>query len=242
MANDLDYRGGSGLLETRGLSVYYDQFQAVREVDFRIGAGEIVALIGANGAGKSSFLKAIVGQVDRIDGAIDYRGQSLTGMSTPAISAAGIALVPEGRRLFPSLTVDENLRIGLSIGLRGPITLDQVYQWFPAIASRRDHLARSLSGGEQQMVALGRALLTNPHLLLCDEISLGLAPVVVGQLYDFLPSLRSSGMGLLVVEQDVRRSLAMTDRFYCLLEGAVCFSGRSQETNRETIMQHYFGV
>jgi branched-chain amino acid transport system ATP-binding protein len=117
-----------------------------------------------------------------------------------------------------------------------------VYQWFPSIASRRVQLARSLSGGEQQMVALGRALLTNPRLLLCDEISLGLAPVVVGQLYEFLPSLRTSGMGLLIVEQDVRRSLAMADRFYCLLEGAVCFSGRSKETDRDTIMQHYFGV
>jgi branched-chain amino acid transport system ATP-binding protein len=242
LANDRDHNVGSALLTTSGLSVYYDQFQAVREVDFSINAGEIVALIGANGAGKSSFLKALVGQVDRIEGGIEFSGRSLTSMSTPAISAAGIALVPEGRRLFPSLTVDENLRIGLSIGRRGLITLDQVYQWFPSIASRRGQLARNLSGGEQQMVALGRALLTNPRLLLCDEISLGLAPVVVGQLYEFLPSLRSSGMGLLIVEQDVRRSLAMTDRFYCLLEGAVRFSGHSKETDRETIMQHYFGV
>jgi branched-chain amino acid transport system ATP-binding protein len=242
LANDNHHNGGARLLATRGLSVYYDQFRAVREVDFSIDAAEIVALIGANGAGKSSFLKAIVGQVDRTEGVIEFCGQSLANVSTPAIAAAGIALVPEGRRLFPSLTVDENLRIGMSIGRRGQITLDQVYQWFPSIASRRNNLARSLSGGEQQMVALGRALLTNPRLLLCDEISLGLAPVVVGQLYEFLPSLRSSGMGLLVVEQDVRRSLAMTDRFYCLLEGAVCFSGRSQDTDRETIMQHYFGV
>jgi branched-chain amino acid transport system ATP-binding protein len=241
LVNDPDH-SGAGLLATKGLSVYYDQFQALRAVDFSIDAGEMVALIGANGAGKSSFLKAIVGQVDRSEGTIDFCGQSLAGMSTPSISAAGIALVPEGRRLFPSLTVDENLRIGLSIGRRGPITLDQVYRWFPSIASRRSYLARSLSGGEQQMVALGRALLTNPRLLLCDEISLGLAPLVVGQLYDFLPSLRSSGMGLIVVEQDVRRSLAITDRFYCLLEGAVCFSGRSKETDRETIMQYYFGV
>jgi branched-chain amino acid transport system ATP-binding protein len=241
LVNDRDH-SGAGLLATKGLSVYYDQFQALRAVDFSIDAGEMVALIGANGAGKSSFLKAIVGQVDRSEGTIDFCGQSLAGMSTPSISAAGIALVPEGRRLFPSLTVDENLRIGLSIGRRGPITLDQVYRWFPSIASRRSYLARSLSGGEQQMVALGRALLTNPRLLLCDEISLGLAPLVVGQLYDFLPSLRSSGMGLIVVEQDVRRSLAITDRFYCLLEGAVCFSGRSKETDRETIMQYYFGV
>ena len=173
MANDRDHSGCSGLLATRGLSVYYDQFQAVREVDFSIDAGEIVALIGANGAGKSSFLKAIVGQVDRTEGAIEFCGQSLTSMSTPAISAAGIALVPEGRRLFPSLTVDENLRIGSSIGRRGPITLDQVYQWFPSIASRRAQLARSLSGGEQQMVALGRALLTTRVCFFATRLASG---------------------------------------------------------------------
>ena len=173
LANDRDHSGCSGLLATRGLSVYYDQFQAVREVDFSIDAGEIVALIGANGAGKSSFLKAIVGQVDRTEGAIEFCGQSLTSMSTPAISAAGIALVPEGRRLFPSLTVDENLRIGSSIGRRGPITLDQVYQWFPSIASRRHQLARSLSGGEQQMVALGRALLTTRVCFFATRLASG---------------------------------------------------------------------
>lgn len=238
-----DARNGNGeLLATEKLCVYYDQFQAVRNVDLTLECGEIVALIGANGAGKSSFLKAIMGQVDRIGGLIRYRGQSLARLSTPEIAAAGIALVPEGRRLFPSLTVDENLRIGLSIGRRGPITIEQVYRWFPVLAERRNHFARSLSGGEQQMVALGRALVTNPRLLLCDEISLGLAPVVVNELYELLPSLRSNGMGIIVVEQDVRRSLAMTDRFYCFLEGAVCFSGRSQKTDRETIMDYYFGV
>jgi branched-chain amino acid transport system ATP-binding protein len=230
------------LLAIHGLSVFYDQFQAVRDVDFTITTGEIVALIGANGAGKSSLLKAVISQVGRTEGAIEFDGRSLAGMSTPAISAAGIALVPEGRRLFPSLTVDENLRIGKSVGRRGPIGLKQIYDWFPSIASRRAHFARNLSGGEQQMVALGRALLTNPRLLLCDEISLGLAPVVVGQLYEFLPSLRDVGMSLLVVEQDVRRSLAMSDRFYCLLEGAVSFSGRSKDADRDVIMQHYFGI
>lgn len=242
MAHEEAHSGGTTLLTTEKLSVYYDQFQAVRDVDLIIETGEIVSLIGANGAGKSSFLKALMGQVDRIAGTIRYCGQNLGRLSTPEIATAGIALVPEGRRLFPSLTVDENLRVGLSIGRRGPITLDQIYRWFPALLARRYHPARSLSGGEQQMVALGRALLTNPRLLLCDEISLGLAPLVVNQLYEFLPSLRSSGMGLLVVEQDVRRSLAIADRFYCFLEGEVCLSGRSQETDREKIMQHYFGA
>jgi len=242
LAHEAGRTDDTGLLTTERLCVYYGQFQAVRDVDLTVRAGEMVSLIGANGAGKSSFLKALMGQVDRIGGTIRYRGQSIAGLSTPEIAAAGIALVPEGRRLFPSLTVDENLRIGLSIGRRGPTTLDQIYRWFPALVERRNFLARSLSGGEQQMVALGRALLTNPRLLLCDEISLGLAPVVVNQLYQFLPSLQSSGMGLLVVEQDVRRSLDMTDRFYCFLEGKVRLTGRSQETDRETIMQHYFGI
>jgi branched-chain amino acid transport system ATP-binding protein len=229
------------VLRVEGLSVYYDQFQALHEVDLTIGAAEIVSVIGANGAGKSSLLKAIVGQVDRIEGSVRAFGRDLRRLSTPEIVAAGIALVPEGRRLFPSLTVAENLRIGWEVGRRGDITFDRIYDWFPALAERRHQLARHLSGGQQQMVALGRALLANPRLLLCDEISLGLAPLIVAQLYEILPAIRAEGIGIIVVEQDVVRSLAVADRFYCLLEGAVSLAGRPQDTNREAIMQRYFG-
>ncbi len=229
------------LLAVEKLNVYYDQFQALRDVDLTIGEGEIVSVIGANGAGKSSFLKAVVGQAGRIEGRIHAFGRDLRTLTTTQIVAAGIALVPEGRRLFPSLTVLENLHIGWKLGRKGAISFDRVYQWFPTLAERRHDLARNLSGGQQQMVALGRALLANPRLLLCDEISLGLAPLIVAQLYEILPAIRAEGISIIVVEQDVIRSLAVADRFYCLLEGAVSLAGRPQDTNRDLIMQHYFG-
>ncbi len=229
------------LLSVEKLCVFYDQFQATHEIDLRVGAGEIVSIIGANGAGKSSFLKALVRQVDRISGTIRLDGADLAGLSTPEIVAAGVALVPEGRRLFPSLTVFENLRIGWELGRRGAIDLRKVYEWFPLLAERADQPARVLSGGQQQMVALGRALLTNPRLLLCDEISLGLAPLVINQLYEIIPKIRDAGIGIVVVEQDIGRSLAVADRFYCFLEGRVSLAGRPAEADRGLIMQHYFG-
>jgi branched-chain amino acid transport system ATP-binding protein len=230
------------LLGIRKLSVFYGQFQAVHDVDIEVGEREIVSIIGANGAGKSSLLKAIVGQAGRTSGAIDFRGRDLTRLATPTIVANGVALVPEGRRLFPSLTVEENLRIGWELGSGGDIDMDQIFEWFPALMGRRDSPARNLSGGQQQMVALGRALLTNPKLLLCDEISLGLAPLIVNQLYEVIPQVRDRGIGVVLVEQDVGRSLAVADRFYCLLEGEVSLTGRPGDVDRSSIMQHYFGV
>jgi len=229
------------LLSVEKLNVYYDQFRALHDVDLKINEGEIVSVIGANGAGKSSFLKAVVGQAGRVEGRIHGLGRDLTTLSTAQIVAAGIALVPEGRRLFPSLTVLENLRIGWELGRKGAISLERVYQWFPTLAERHNQPARSLSGGQQQMVALGRALLANPRLLLCDEISLGLAPLVVAQLYEILPAIRAEGIGIILVEQDVVRSLAVADRFYCFLEGEVSLAGRPQDTGRDLIMQCYFG-
>lgn len=230
------------LLEIGKLSVFYDQLRAVREVDLRVGEGEVVSIIGANGAGKSSLMKAIVGQADIRSGSVLLRGMDLRALRTPEIVRKGVALVPEGRRLFPSLSVMENLHIGWELGRKGGIDMAQVLAWFPALAELRDRKARALSGGQQQMVALGRALLTNPSLLLCDEISLGLAPVIVNQLYETLLSIKQRGIGIVIVEQDVTRSLAVADRFYCLLEGAVSLTGRPAGTNRETVMQHYFGV
>ena len=229
------------LLAIEGLSVFYGQFRAVDGIDLTVSAGEIVSIIGANGAGKSSLLKAIIGQADRIEGKIRYEGEDLAGVTTAGIVAKGIALVPEGRRLFPSLSVEENLHLGWEVGCRGAIGFDQVFGFFPVLKERRRQKARELSGGQQQMVALGRALLANPKLLLCDEISLGLAPLIIDQLYRLIPAIKARGIGLLVVEQDISRSLAVADRFYCLLEGRVTLTGRPSDTSRDTVMKHYFG-
>lgn len=230
------------LLSIERLSVFYDQFRAVDAVDLSVESGEVVSIIGANGAGKSSLLKAIIGQGDRTEGVIRYRGEDLAGQSTAEIVAKGIALVPEGRRLFPSLTVEENLHIGWEVGCRGEIGIEDVFGFFPALKERCRQKARELSGGQQQMVALGRALLANPRLLLCDEISLGLAPLVIDSLYKLIPVIKERGIGILVVEQDITRSLAVADRFYCLLEGKVTLASRPGATSREVVMQHYFGL
>jgi branched-chain amino acid transport system ATP-binding protein len=229
------------LLSVEALSVFYGHFRALSDIDLSVEAGEIVSIIGANGAGKSSLMKAIVGQAARIEGRIRLDGADLSGRSTAEISKAGVALVPEGRRLFPSLTVEENLRIGQEVGREGDIGFEDIYHMFPVLKERRRQMARQLSGGQQQMVAVGRALLANPKLLLCDEISLGLAPVIIGGLYEVLPKIRERGIGILVVEQDISRSLAVADRFYCLLEGRVNLSGRPAETSRDIVASHYFG-
>jgi len=229
------------LLSVEGLSVFYGHFRAVDRLDFEVAAGEIVSIIGANGAGKSTLLKAIVGRADRIEGRINLFGSDLGGRSTAEIAAAGIALVPEGRRLFPSLTVEENLRLGWEVGRKGDIGFADIWRLFPVLQERRRQKAGQLSGGEQQMTALGRGLLANPRLLLCDEISLGLAPLIINDLYAIIPAIKARGIAIVVVEQDISRSLAVADRFYCLLEGRVSRTGRPAETNREELMPYYFG-
>jgi branched-chain amino acid transport system ATP-binding protein len=230
------------LLDVQDFSVFYDRFQAVHGVNVNLNAGEIVSIIGANGAGKSSFLKALVGQGGRSTGKALFEGLDLATLATRDIVKHGVALVPEGRRLFPSLTVFENLRLGWELGRQGEIELNTIYSWFPVLLERRTQRARDLSGGQQQMVALGRALLANPKLLLCDEISLGLAPRVVNELYEIIPKIRDRGVGVIVVEQDITRSLAVADRFYCFLEGEVSLAGKPSDVDRAAIMQHYFGA
>jgi len=230
------------LLEVEKLCVFYDHFQAVHNVDLTVGAGEIVSIIGANGAGKSSFLKALVRQAGRSTGSARFEGVDLSTLETREIVKLGVALVPEGRKLFPTLTVFENLRMGWELGRQGEIDLATVYKWFPVLQERREQRARELSGGQQQMVALGRALLANPKLLLCDEISLGLAPSIVNELYEIIPKVRDRGIGIVVVEQDITRSLAVADRFYCFLEGEVSLSGKPADVDRASILQHYFGA
>ncbi|HUZ32169.1 MAG TPA: ABC transporter ATP-binding protein [Xanthobacteraceae bacterium] len=230
------------LLAVEGVSVFYDKFRAIDHVDIAVGSGEIVSIIGANGAGKSTLLKAIIGQADRVEGTISYDGNNIVDRSTEAIVASGIMLVPEGRRLFPSLTVEENLRLGRDVGRKGEIGFADVWRLFPILQERRRQKAGSLSGGQQQMVALGRALLANPRILLCDEISLGLAPLVVNELYTLIPQIKNRGIGILIVEQDIERSLTVADRFYCLLEGKVSLAGRPAEVSRDLVMKHYFGL
>ena len=229
------------LLSVEGLSIFYGHFRAVDRLDLCVAAGETVSIIGANGAGKSTLLKAIVGRAERVEGRIEFFGTDLVGRSTAEIAAAGIALVPEGRRLFPSLTVEENLRLGWEVGRKGDIGFAEIWRLFPVLQERRRQKAGQLSGGEQQMTALGRGLLANPRLLLCDEISLGLAPRIVNDLYAIIPAIKARGIAIVVVEQDVSRSLAVADRFYCFLEGRVSRTGRPAETNREELMPYYFG-
>ena len=230
------------LLAIKGLSAYYDQFRALCDIDILVGAGEIVSIIGANGAGKSTLLKAIIGQADRVEGRILFAGENILGRATAAIVAAGVMLVPEGRRLFPSLTVEENLQLGWDVGRRGEFGFSALWRLFPQLAERKRQKAASLSGGQQQMVALGRALLANPKLLLCDEISLGLAPIVTNELYALIPRIKERGVSVIIIEQDISRSLDIADRFYCLLEGRVVLSGRPGEIGRDTVVQHYFGL
>jgi len=230
------------LLSVRRLKVFYGKFEAVHGVDLDVGEGEIVSIIGANGAGKSSLMKAIIGRAERTEGDMLFAGENLAGRTTTEIVAGGIALIPEGRRLFPSLSVEENLTLGWEVGRKGEVTLDDVFELFPILRERRRQKARELSGGQQQMVAVGRAMLSNPRLLLCDEISLGLAPAIINDIYRVIPAIRERGIGIIVVDQDIGRSLAVADRFYCMLEGSFSLTGRPQETDRETVMKHYFGL
>jgi branched-chain amino acid transport system ATP-binding protein len=230
------------LLSVRALDAFYGDFQALFGVTFEIARGEAVAVIGANGAGKSTLLKSIAGLVRARREAIAYSGEPIGGLPAYAIAARGVALVPEGRGLFPSLTVEENLLIGGQLGRDGHWNLRRVYELFPALAERRYFPSTALSGGQQQMAALGRALMANPQLLLCDEISLGLAPIVVREIYARLPAILAEGASIVLVEQDVVQALAAAARVYCLQEGRVALSGAATDLTREAIAAAYFGV
>jgi branched-chain amino acid transport system ATP-binding protein len=230
------------LLEVAALDAFYGDFQALFGVRLRVAAAEAVAIIGANGAGKSTLLKSIAGLMPARPQAIRFDGAPIGTMPAHAVAARGIALVPEGRRLFASLTVEENLLIGGQLGRPGPWTLQRVYALFPALAQRARMPAPSLSGGQQQMVALGRALMSNPRLMLCDELSLGLAPIVVRDIYATLPAILGQGTSLVIVEQDIVQALKAATQVYCLQEGRVALSGAARELTREAIAAAYFGV
>jgi branched-chain amino acid transport system ATP-binding protein len=231
------------LLETRDLTAFYGDFQALYGVSLVLEAGETVAVIGANGAGKTTFLKTIAGLIKAPPSAVRFAGEDIGSRAASDIVGRGIALVPEGRRLFPSLSVEENLRVGGYLRRPGGYwDLNSVYRLFPALAQRRDAPATALSGGQQQMVAIGRGLMSNPKVLLCDEISLGLAPIVIRDIYAVLPDVKAQGTSLLIVEQDIVRALSVADRVYCFQEGRVTLSGRPQDLTRDAIHAAYFGL
>jgi branched-chain amino acid transport system ATP-binding protein len=232
----------SALLETAGLTARYGDAQALFGIDFRLDAGEVVAIIGANGAGKSTFMKSITGLVKAAPEQIRFEGAPIGGLPPGAIVRRGIALVPEGRRLFPSLTVEENLLMGAAAGRAGPWNLERVYRLFPILDDRRDLPGTALSGGQQQMVARGRALMSNPRVLLCDELSLGLAPIVIREIYQALPTICAEGMTVVIVEQDVGMARQVSGRIYCFQEGRVSLHGASDTLTREQISRAYFGV
>jgi branched-chain amino acid transport system ATP-binding protein len=232
------------LLSTHGLKAFYGDFQALFGIDFEIAAGEIVSLIGANGAGKSTFLKAIMGAITVEPGMVMLDGHPTGGVAPHRMVGQGVAIVPEGRRLFTGMSVEDNLRVAIDHAARGQGTwsLTRVYELFPILKEKRRDLVQSLSGGQQQMVAIGRALLNQPRVLLCDEISLGLAPRVIGEIYAAIPSISQAGTAIVLVEQDVGLAKKASDRLYCMLEGKVTLTGRSDDISREEISAAYFGV
>jgi branched-chain amino acid transport system ATP-binding protein len=230
------------LLEVRALDAYYGDFQALFGVSMIVNVAQVVAVVGANGAGKTTLLQSIAGLLRARREAIIFESEPIGGRPAYAVVARGIALVPEGRRLFPSLTVEENLLIGGQLGRPGPWNLQRVFELFPALAERRGHPSTSLSGGQQQMVAIARALMSNPKLLLCDEISLGLAPIVVREIYARLPSIVAEGISLVIIEQDIVQALAAADHVYCLQEGRIRLEGAAKAMTREDIVSAYFAV
>lgn len=230
------------MLATRALTAHYGDFQALWGIDFEIAAGEVVAIIGANGAGKSTFLRALTGLNRAAPEMVRFEDAPIGGAAPHRVVRMGIAMVPEGRRLFPSLSVEENLLLGGEVGRDGPWNLEAVYALFPVLRERRRQPATTLSGGQQQIVAIGRALMGNPRLLLCDELSLGLAPVVVQEIYATMPRILSSGCAVVIVEQDIGQALRVADRVYCFQEGRVSLSGRPGDLTREHVKQAYFGI
>ncbi len=231
------------VLETHGLTAFYGDFQALFGITFALDEGETVAIIGSNGAGKSTFLKAITGLLPRQAAAVRLDGRDIGTLPAFEIVKLGVSLVPEGRRLFSSLSVEENLLVG-AYGRRseGPWSLTTVYQLFPMLRERRHTPSTALSGGQQQMVAIGRSLMSNPRVLLCDELSLGLAPIVIRDIYAALADIKTHGTSIVLVEQDLVHAMSVADRAYCFMEGRVSLSGRPRELSRDAIHAAYFGL
>jgi branched-chain amino acid transport system ATP-binding protein len=229
------------LLQVQGLEARHGLLKAVRGIDLSLAEGEKLALVGANGAGKTTLLRAIAGIHPAAAGRVWLDGQDITAMPAHRRVALGIALVPEGRRLFGTMSVADNLKVAASAGRPGPWTFESVVEALPALKPKLGAMATALSGGQQQIVAIGRALMSNPRLLLLDELSLGLSPLAVGVVYDALQAVAAAGTPLILVEQDLWRTFSVADRIVCMLEGEVVAAGRTDEMTRDEVMAHYFG-
>jgi branched-chain amino acid transport system ATP-binding protein len=231
------------LIEARDLTAFYGDFQALFGVNITLDEGETIAIIGANGAGKTTLLRSLSGVLGNAADMVRFEDNPIGNLPADELVARGIAMVPEGRKLFPSLSVEENLLIGAYSKRAGKHwNLEAVYELFPILREKSRLPSTSLSGGQQQMVAIGRALMSNPRVLLCDEISLGLAPVVIKDIYANMPKIKATGASIVIVEQDVGQALKVADRVYCMMEGRISLSGRPSEITRDAVHAAYFGA
>jgi branched-chain amino acid transport system ATP-binding protein len=240
--SDVSRSGGAdALLDVRDLTVFHGQLCADEHVSLYVNAGEVLAIIGANGAGKSTLLRTIAGLHRPSSGTISYRGDDITRLGAHQRVRRGISLVPEGRRLFGSMTLEDNLLVGAHKAAKGPFDLASIYALFPWMTERRRSKVFQFSGGEQQAVAIGRALVANPTVLMLDEVSLGLAPIVIQTIYEVIPKITGEGIGVLLVEQDVTQGLSVASRVHCLLEGHTSLTGVPSELTSQQIERAYFG-
>jgi branched-chain amino acid transport system ATP-binding protein len=231
------------ILAVENMEAWYGDAKVLHGVSLTVKKGQILSLIGANGAGKSTLLKCICGLLPKKTGSITFNGNAIHTLIANQVVAQGIALVPEGRRLFPSLSVEENLVLGGQVKRAGPWTLEAIYGLFPILKEKRNVPSTSLSGGQQQMVAIGRGLMSNPDIILLDELSLGLAPIVIKDIYALLPKIvGNGGLTAILVEQDVTRALNTADQFLCMQEGRVSLQGAPKAYTKDQISAAYFGM
>ena len=231
-----------GVLLTNNLDAFYGDFQALFGVSIQVNKGEIVSIIGANGAGKTTFMRSVTGLLRNPKNKIYFKGKQIDSLRADQIAKIGIAMVPEGRQLFKSLSAEENLLIGATLKRKGYWSLEKVYNIFPILKELRHLPSTALSGGQQQMLAIGRALMSNPEIILFDEISLGLAPIIIKNIYKVLPSIVKDGMSAIIIEQDITKAIQNSNHIYCLQEGKISLDSNSSSISQEEITKAYFGI